>query len=464
MKNIDNIIITTDSYKLGAHWNMFPERTETTYSYFEARAGGKWDFVTFFGLQVGIMRHLVGQVVTREKIERAALLAKKHFGNDNSFNRQGWEDILTDYNGKLPVVIRAVPEGLTVGTSNVLMTIHNLGGSKFRWLTGYLETVLTNYMWYGSTVATQGRYAKLSVKHFLEKTSDNFLLDFFIHDFGFRSVATPEQATLGGMAHLVNFKGTDTMIALEGACEYYDANLDNLGFSVPASEHQLMSALGREGEAKVVGDLLTKYPTGILSLVGDTYNIYDFAEKICGEQYKEQILARDGVLVIRPDSGDPEEVLLKLCNILWIKFGGTINSKGYKVINPKLKLLWGDGVDIQGVKNILGALTINGWATENIACFGIGSNLLQRVCRDDLRFAFKCSAQYRDGKWNDIFKDPIDGGKKSKKGRLKLVKTETGYETRRLEDEGEDVLVEVFNCGELVKKYSFDEIRKNALA
>ena len=151
-----------------------------------------------------------------------------------------------------------------------------------------------------------------------------------------------------------------------------------------------------------------------------------------------------------------------MCNILWNKFGGIINSKGYKVINPKLKLLWGDGVDIQGVKNILGALTINGWATENIACFGIGSNLLQRVCRDDLRFAFKCSAQYRDGKWNDIFKDPIDGGKKSKKGRLKLVKTETGYETRRLEDEGEDVLVEVFNCGELVKKYSFDEIRKNA--
>ena len=463
MNATNNLLLNTDSYKIGAHWNMFPAGTEIAYSYFEARAGAKWDNVTFFGLQAAIKRHLVGQVVTQEKIDRAALLCKKHLGSDTAFNRDGWEAILQEYGGKLPIIIHALPEGMTVPVSNVLMTIQNVGGERFRWLTGYLETLLTNYMWYGSTVATQSREAKKAVKHFLDRNSDNFLLDFFIHDFGARSVSVPEQAALGGAAHLISFKGTDTIVSLEFASEFYNADLDTLAFSVPASEHQIMGALGRDGETAVVADLLVKYPTGILSLVGDTYNIYDFAGKICGETFKEQILARDGVLVIRPDSGDPEEVMLKLCNILWDKFGGKVNSKGYRVINPKVRLLWGDGINIQGVKNVLGVLAVNGWASENVACFGIGSNLLQKVNRDDLRFAFKCCAQFRDGKWNDIFKDPVDGGKKSKRGRLKLVKTDTGYETRRFEEDGEDVLVEVFNCGQIVKEYSFEEIRKNAV-
>jgi nicotinamide phosphoribosyltransferase len=457
----NNLLLLTDSYKFGGHWNMLPEGTETVYSYFEARKGAKWDDVTFFGLQYVIKKHLAGVVVTREKIEQAAKVAKMHFGTDTGFNRAGWEHILNEWGGKLPVVIKAVREGVTVPVNNVLMTVQNLGGAKTAWLTGYLETVLT-HIWYGSTVATQSREAKKLIKHYLDITSDGGLLDFFIHDFGCRSVSCMEQAAYGGAAHLVNFKGTDTVPALTFAEEVYGADLATLAYSVPATEHSIMTACGPEGEADIVGNLIAQYPTGILSMVGDSFNIYDFAAKICGETYREAILARDGVLVIRPDSGDPEEVMLKLADILWAKFGGTVNSKGYKVINPKVRLLWGDGINLDGVRRVLGVFDLRGWATENVACFGIGSNLLQKVNRDDLRFAFKCCAHERDGKWVDVFKSPIEGGKNSKRGRLKLVKDGDTFKTVRFEEPGEDLLVTVFEAGELVKEITFDEVRKNA--
>lgn len=457
----DNLLLLTDSYKIGGHWNMFPNGTETVHGYLEARAGAKWNTVTFFGLQGIIKKYMTGQVVTREKIEEAAELCREHFGNDTAFNRVGWEYILNEWGGKLPLVIRAVREGSVIPISNVLVTVTNLGGEKTAWLVGYMETLLS-HVWYGSTVATLSREAKKIVKHNLEYTSDGGLLDFFIHDFACRSVTTMEQAGYGGAAHLINFKGTDTLPAMKFAKMLYGAKLGGLAYSVPASEHQIMTAEGRENEELVVGRLLEKYSKGILSLVADSYNIYNFAEKICGETFKDKILAREGVLVIRPDSGDPEEVMLKLVNILWKKFGGTINSKGFKVINPKVRLLWGDGINLHGVENVFGAFKINGWAAENIACFGIGSNLLQKVDRDLLRFAFKCSAQKRNGVWYDVFKSPIEGGKESKKGRLKLIKVNNEYKTVRLEDGGEDLLVTVFENGELKNEITFDEVRNNA--
>jgi nicotinamide phosphoribosyltransferase len=458
----NNIILLTDSYKFGGHWNMLPPKTEGVYSYFEARKGAKWDEVTFFGLQYVMKRYLSGVVVTQAKIEQAARYAKAHFGNDKAFNREGWEYILNEFGGVLPIIIKAAPEGSVIPISNVLMTIENLGGEKTAWLTSYLETVLTPYMWYGSTVATQSREAKKLVKHYIDRTSDNALIDFFVHDFGCRSTTCMEQAAFGGAAHAISFKGSDTVNAIEFAEEMYNADIQSLLFSVPASEHAIACSEGRDGESNIVGRLLEKYPTGILSLVADSYDVYNFAEKICGETFKDVILNRDGVLVIRPDSGEPEEVMSKLVNILWNKFGGTINSKGYRVINPKVRLLWGDGINIHGVQNILGNFMANGWAAENIACFGMGSNLLQKLNRDDLRFAFKSSAQKRDGVWYDVYKDPIEGGKTSKRGRLKLVKTSDGFTTVRENEEGEDYLQTVFEMGKLVKEYNFEEIRERA--
>ena len=459
-----NICLTTDSYKLN-HWNQYPAGTETVYSYFECRKGAKFAETPFFGLQFIIKNHLEGVVVTREKIENAARLCKAHFGSEKYFNREGWEYILNSYGGKLPVVIKAVEEGTVVPINNVLMTIENTDNKCF-WLTNFLETILSQ-VWYPITVASLSREVKVNIKEYLDLTSDGGLLNFGLHDFGFRGASSWESAGIGGAAHLINFLGTDTVVAMEVAVNYYNADLNGLAFSVAATEHSVMTALGKNGEEQVVENLLNEYPTGILSVVSDSYDIYNFVSNIVGTKFKDRILDRDGVFVVRPDSitpthPTPEEEMVWIMENLWANIGGTINSKGYKVINPKVRVLWGDGIDIDGIKKILYAVTKAGFATENIACFGMGGGLLQKVNRDTQRCAFKCSAQYRDGQWYDIQKNPKDVSKASKKGKLKLIKVDGEFETVGENDPGEDYLKIVFYDGVLLNEVDFATIRKNA--
>jgi nicotinamide phosphoribosyltransferase len=457
--NNNNIIELSDSYKV-THWRQYPTGTESVFAYYESRKGALFDETVFFGLQAIIQKYLVGQVVTQEKIDEAAKLFAVHFGNDAIFNRAGWEHILKEHNGYLPIRIKAIPEGTPVQVSNVLMTVENLD-PKCYWLTNYLETLLCQ-VWYPCTVATMSREIKKIIKHYLTMTSDNLGgLNFMLHDFGFRGVSSVESAGLGGAAHLVNFLGTDTLAAMDTAMEYYDAPLAGLAFSVPATEHSVMTARGPEDEARVVGDLIKTYPKGILSVVCDSYDYVNFVKNILGVQFKDAILAREGVLVVRPDSGDPEEVTLKVVELLGDAFGYTRNSKGYKVLNPKVRVLWGDGIDIRGIRGILGMLDVNNWSAENIACFGCGGGLLQKVNRDTLRFAFKCSAQKRDGAWHDIYKNPLDRSKTSKRGRLSLVKVGTEFMTVPERENG-DLLQTVFENGKLIKRYTFAEVRANA--
>jgi nicotinamide phosphoribosyltransferase len=459
-----NICLTTDSYKLN-HWNQYPAGTETVYSYFECRKGAKFAETPFFGLQFIIKNHLEGVVVTREKIENAARLCKAHFGDEKYFNREGWEYILNNYGGKLPVVIKAVEEGTVVPINNVLMTIENTDNKCF-WLTNFLETILSQ-VWYPITVASLSREVKVTLNEYFTLTSDGGLLNFGLHDFGFRGASSWESAGIGGAAHLINFLGTDTVVAMEVAVNYYNADLNGLAFSVAATEHSVMTALGKNGEEQVVENLLNEYPTGILSVVSDSYDIYNFVSNIVGTKFKDRILDRDGVFVVRPDSitpthPTPEEEMVWIMENLWANIGGTINSKGYKVINPKVRVLWGDGIDIDGIKKILYAVTKAGFATENIACFGMGGGLLQKVNRDTQRCAFKCSAQYRDGQWYDIQKNPKDVSKASKKGKLKLIKVDGEFETVGENDPGEDYLKVVFYDGVLLNEVDFATIRKNA--
>jgi len=459
-----NICLTTDSYKLN-HWNQYPAGTEKVYSYFECRKGAKFAETPFFGLQFIIKNHLEGVVVTREKIENAAKLCKAHFGSEKYFNREGWEYILNSHGGKLPVVIKAVEEGTVVPINNVLMTIENTDNKCF-WLTNFLETILSQ-VWYPITVASLSREVKVNIKEYFDLTSDGGLLNFGLHDFGFRGASSWESAGIGGAAHLINFLGTDTVVAMEVAVNYYNADLNGLAFSVAATEHSVMTALGKNGEEKVVENLLNEYPTGILSVVSDSYDIYNFVSNIVGTKFKDRILARDGVFVVRPDSitpthPTPEEEMVWIMENLWANIGGTINSKGYKVIDPSVRVLWGDGIDLEGIKKILYAVTKAGFATENIACFGMGGGLLQKVNRDTQRCAFKCSAQYRDGQWYDIQKNPKDVSKASKKGKLKLIKVDGEFETVGENDPGEDYLKVVFYNGVLVNEVDFATVRKNA--
>ena len=456
-----NICLATDSYKIW-HWKGYMPNTENNYGYLEARNGALFNKTVVFGLQYIIKKYLLGQVVTQEKIDEAEKEMDQHLGK-GFFNREGWEHILHKYGGKLPITIKSVPEGIPVDVSNVLMTVELTNNDpKICWLTNFLESLLL-HVWYPMTVATLSRELKILIKSYMEDTCDTLdTLDFKMQDFGFRGVSSYESAQIGGAAYMTSFKGSDTVPALEIPKKYYGMQ-EMPAFSVAATEHSIMTARGHDGEWDVVRHILKQTPKGILSLVIDSYD-YELFIVNCGTILKDQILAREGTTVFRPDSGDPVTATLRCLELLDKYFGSHYNTKGYKVLNDKVRLLWGDGIDYQGVRNILFAMKNHGWSADCMACFGMGGGLLQKVNRDTQRMAFKSSAQFYDGAWHDVWKKPQDITKASKRGRLALIKEWDGFHTIRLEElKGrKNYLETVFKDGELVKEYTFNEVRENA--
>jgi nicotinamide phosphoribosyltransferase len=456
---LDNIILTSDSYKV-SHHKQYPPKTEVIYSYFESR-GGKWNEVVFFGLQYLLKKYLVDEVVTKEKIHEAAEIFADHFGNDKLFNRAGWEHILNEHGGKLPVEIKAVPEGTVVPYLNVLMTIENTD-PKCYWLTNYLETLLVQ-AWYPCTVATQSREMKRILQRFAKQTGSIDGLDFRLVDFGCRGVSSVEQAALGGAAHLVNFQATDTLPAISLLRQYYGGTMP--GFSIPAYEHSTVTSWGMtNSQSDCVRNALRQFPTGLLAMVGDSYDIFDFV----GSEFKDDILNRDGVFIVRPDSGVPHRVCNRVLDILGAAFGYTMNEKGFKVLNPKVRLIQGDGININTMEKILKKVADNGWSSDNIS-FGSGGGLLMNVNRDTQKFAFKCSEAIVDGNSRNVFKDPVtDKGKKSKTGRLVLSRRlwDNGnieWKTKTDADrKGGGFLETVYRNGELLIDHKLDDVRKRA--
>lgn len=452
----EDIIMMTDSYKVG-HYPQYPPRTNKVFSFFESR-GGRYPDALFFGLQYLIKKYFVGQVVTREAIDEADEIFAQHFGNPVLFNRQGWEYILNEYGGRLPISIRAVDEGSVIPVSNVLVTVENTD-PRLYWLTNYVETLLVQ-LWYPITVATQSYYMKKEILQYLEKTGDPAGIDFKLHDFGYRGSTTVESAGIGGLAHLVNFKGTDTLEAIMFARKYYHEKM--AGFSIPASEHSTITSWGRNGEVDAYENMLTQYPHGPVAVVSDSFDIFKACDEMWGGKLKDKVLNRDGVLVIRPDSGDPLIVLPKIMQILGKRFGYTQNEKGYKVLCPKVRVIQGDGIDHESVGLILGALCENGWSADNIV-FGSGGGLLQKINRDTQKFAFKCSAVEIDGEWQDVIKDPVtDQGKRSKAGRIGLSLNNGKYQTAINIKPEDNLLREVFKNGELLAEHTLEEIRMRA--
>jgi nicotinamide phosphoribosyltransferase len=457
-----NILTLTDSYKF-SHYAQYPKGTERVFSYFESRAGAKWAETVFFGLQYFLKEYLIGQVVTAQKIAEAKALCDAHIG-PGLFNEAGWTRMLEKHDGRLPVQIRAVPEGYAVPTGNALMTIENTD-TEFPWLTNYLETLLVQ-VWYPSTVATQSREMKKKIRAYLEETGDPAGLDFKLHDFGFRGVSSVESAGIGGAAHLVNFHGTDTVRGLEVARDYYRAGI--CGFSIPASEHSTITSWGEDGEANAMRNMLEAYPKGLVACVSDSWDIYRACRDLWGGVLKDKILARDGALVIRPDSGDPVEVLPQILGILWGRFGGQTNAKGYKVLAPQVRLIQGDGITHDSLEGILEAVKASGFSADNLA-FGSGGGLLQHLNRDTQRFAFKCSAIQINGEWQHVYKQPkTDPSKASKRGRVTIIKRGEQYETLTGSfdpkfDEGIEAMQTVFQNGMLMVDHKFDAIRARAV-
>ena len=455
-----NFCLMTDGYKL-QHFRQYVPNTQVNYEYFESRTGAQFNKTVVFGMQYLLKNYFEGPVVTQDMIEEADAFNGSYFGGVGEFNRPMWQHIVDKYGGYLPIKIRAVPEGSPVEVSNVLFDIENTDDLCAP-LVGHCETVLSN-MWGPSTTATLSREVKILCNSYLTDTSDTKAgLNFMLHDFGMRGVGEPHVAALHGAGHLLNFLGTDTLSAMQLAHQYYGADYKTLAYSVPATEHSVMTARGEAGEKQIFADNIKQFPNGILSIVIDSYDYRRFIRTYALE-LKNEILARNGKTVFRPDSGEPITTTLDVLDHLNHVFGSTLNSKGYRVLNPKVGVLWGDGIDYKGKRDILFAMKNMGWSAENIV-FGAGGALLQRINRDTQRCAMKSAAQMRDNVWHDIQKRPIDASKKSKTGKLKLIKENGIYHTVKQGERPElpDELVTVFENGRMVKEWTFDECRQRA--
>lgn len=455
-----SVLMDVDSYK-GSHFLQYPPKTEYVSSYIESR-GGKFDDHVFFGLQMYLKRYL-SRPITLAEIDYAEALWSDH---GVPFNRAGWEHILKEHKGYLPLRIEAVKEGTVLPVKNAIVQIINTD-PKVPWLTSFMETALLRAVWYPTTVATLSWTVKQIIRKYLNKTCENpeAELPFKLHDFGARGVSSYESAALGGVAHMVNFLGSDTVGALQHARSFYGE--DMAAFSIPAAEHSTITSWGRENELDAFANMIEQFggPEKLVAVVSDSYDIYKATEQFWGKDLKDKVEAMGGTLVVRPDSGDPTIVPIEIVELLGEAFGYSVNAKGYKVLAPCVRVIQGDGVNPGSIELILERMEAKGWSAENIA-FGMGGALLQRdVHRDTMKWAMKANATKRadDAVWHDVFKDPItDKGKISKRGVQSLVKQDGEFASIRREskpDDVEDLLEVVWEDGRLLRDQSFADIR-----
>lgn len=458
-----NLILATDSYKQ-SHFLQYPPATRRVSAYLESRRNTFADRTLFFGLQAFLNDYLAKPVTALDVAEAADLCA----AHGVPFNRSGWEVIVNDHGGLLPIEISALAEGELVPTSVPLVQVVNTD-DRLPWLATWIETALLRGIWYPTTVATLSWQCKKIIYAGLLKSSEDPAgqIPFKLHDFGARGVSSGESAALGGMAHLVNFIGSDTMESLLFAQRHYGAEM--AGFSIPAAEHSTITSWGRGGEQAAYANMLTQFGGGgkTVAVVSDSYDLDHAVAEIWGGSLSSQVRATGGTLVVRPDSGDPVTTPLRTVAKLWEKFGGTTNAKGYRVLAPCVRVIQGDGMTLESIGQLVAAMLEGGWAIDNIA-FGMGGGLLQHVNRDTLRFAMKANAiMDADGNWIDVFKQPAtDTSKSSKAGRQAVVNDGGELNAIRFDDVGsqENLLQPVYANGQIVRRESFDAIRMRAEA
>jgi nicotinamide phosphoribosyltransferase len=454
--NTKNLILLTDSYKQ-SHSKIYADGTTYMQSYFESRSDESQEIV-FFGLQYFLKEYLEGVRITEADVEEAREFAKAHFGRDDVFDYEGWLYIARDLGGKLPIRVYALPEGTVTSARKPLIVVESTDEKVF-WVVNYLETLLSQ-IWYPTTVTTYSRGIKKTISKYLKQTSDlegdafNGVLNFRLHDFGFRGVSSFETSGLGGMAHLVNFLGTDTLSAILFSNKYYKSGVN--AYSIPASEHSTMTSHGgRDGEVLAMERMLNQYPNGLIACVSDSYDIMNAITNIWGGVLKDKVMGRDGTLVIRPDSGDPIQTTLNVFNGLWDAFGGSINSKGYRVLDSHVRMIQGDGIDAEMVEKILYNFKLNKISAENIA-FGSGGGLLQKHNRDTFKFAFKCNRVIIDGADVDVRKSPMEFNEKGE--YVQSFKYSKGGDLLN----GDDGFIPVFENGVVLNETTFDEVRNRA--
>lgn len=463
----DNPVTDTDSYKAGHCWQYVPGMRGMT-SYFASR-GGRYRYTLFNGLQPMMLRYLALQV-TMNHVREAEELFESH---GDAFNREDWEHIVTHYNGRLPIRICAVPEGTVVPTGNVLYTVEcTTDDPKVAWLPNWFETKDVR-IWYPTTVGTRGFYLKEKCLEAAVESADDPLgwIDWAVHCFGGRGGSSLETVQIGGAAHLINFKGSDTMEAVRHVRHYYGEGAPS--GSVPAAEHSTVTSWGREREEDFYEHFVNLWLYGknprskkfpVAACVSDTYDYFNAVENLWfGEKLHGLVRRSGGKLVIRPDSGKPTEVDLKSLEIEERKIGMRRNAKGYKVGPSYFGFIQGDGINDESIPEILHAVTSHKYSVSNIG-FGMGGGGLQDMTRDTQKFALKASAvQLADGSWRGVAKDPkTDPGKASRAGHLALVHERGQYATVEAPRK-DNLLVPVYENGRVLKTYTFAEVRANAM-
>jgi len=455
-----NLILLADAYKFSMH-RQYPKDVEYVHSYVEARGTAipNVNYIRFFGLQGFIKQYLEGVVIEQWMIDEAKEVLGEIFQTHEYFNEAGFKAIIQVHNGMLPITIKAVEEGKRVGHKNVLVTVEAV--KPFIWLESWIETMLLRASWYGTTVATISSVVKDIEKEFAEKCGCG-LNPYFMADFGARGTSSHESAGIGGAAHLINYQGTDTVEGVLWARDNYGPVTAG---SVYASQHSTTIIWGKENEAKAYEHFLNNVPVDkIVSIVADSYNYENAVRNIFGKQLKEHILNGKAPVFIRPDSGVPHVVALQTLQWLWEDFGGQKNEKGFKVLHPNVRVIYGDGIDLANIRLILETITDAGFSSENLI-FGMGGKLLQGVNRDTFKFAYKLSYAIINGEGEAVFKDPEgDHSKRSKAGILKLIFENGQYQTVQAHERPDlkDELEVVFKDGYLMKELTFEQIRQNA--
>ncbi len=478
-----NPMLFTDGYKVD-HRRQYPEQTTLVYSNWtprKSRIHGV-DEVVFFGLQYFIKKYVIQEFnenffsQPKEKVCNAYQKRINSYLGDNSVGIKHIEE-LHDL-GYIPMVIKALPEGVSVPIRVPMFTMYNTL-PRFFWLTNYFETIVSTTVWMPCNSATIARqYRKILDQYAKETSSAVDFVDWQGHDFSMRGMAGLEAAMISAAGHLLSFSGTDTIPAIDFLEEYYNANSDKelVGGSVAATEHSVMCMGTNEGEEETFKRLITKvYPKGIVSIVSDTWDLWKVLTEYL-PNLKNEVLERDGKVVIRPDSGDPVDIICGNPNseseveqkgvveLLWDIFGGIKNDKGYRELDGHIGAIYGDSITLERAKQICERLKGKGFASTNVV-LGIGSYTYQYNTRDTFGFAMKATYGEVEGKGREIFKDPItdDGTKKSAKGLLKIEMNNGKYQLIDQVSWGQEAsgaLEEVFRDGQLMIDVSLNEIRK----
>lgn len=478
-----------DFYKSG-HMYQYPEGTELVFSNFTPRSSRieGVDSVVLFGLQYYIKEYLLGQWQRNFFDKDIEQIVEKY--EQRMFTSLGPDSVSGDHLrqlhdlGYMPIEIRAVKEGKKVPLRCPMFVIWNTK-PEFFWLTNYLETAISAVLWGPCTSATVANEYRKILNNYAERTvGETSFVPYQGHDFSCRGMFGMEAAAMSGAAHLLSFQGTDTVPAIDFIDKYYslDARVgkEAIGVSVPATEHSVMCLGAEEGEIETIRRLITEtYPKGIVSIVCDTWDFWKVMTRYL-PTLKKEIMARDGKVVVRPDSGDPADILCGVhginkgteaerkgaVEVLWDTFGGTLNDKGYKELDPHVGLIYGDSITLDRCRNICSRLAYKSFASTNVV-FGVGSYTYQYTTRDTFGFAIKATYAEVNGEPREIFKTPKtdDGTKNSAKG-LVAVFHDSEDDTWSMKDQA--TWEEVKNCslelvykdGVLVRNESIDDIRK----